>query len=77
MSADSQAVIVWTFLLGEAQESFHKAVVTLIDSFASDDAFLRDYLDKKGVQHRFIKESPTSEERYFERRLEVGLGATA
>ena len=53
MSADSQAVIVWTFLLGEAQESFHKAVLTLIDSFASDDALLRDYLDKKGVQLRW------------------------
>ena len=62
-----------------ANDAFVEALTTLINSFG-DSSLLRDYLDKKGVQHRFAREHIAPEERetkYFERRLEVAIGAPA
>lgn len=72
----------------EADEAFVEALTTLINSFG-DDGLLRDYLDRKGVLHRFVREAPGSQEREareapdetgepFElNRVEVEIGAAA
>ena len=71
----------------EAHEAFLDAVTTLINSFG-DDALLRDYLDRKGVLHRFaretdpdedheIEEAPEESGEPFEQRVEVEIGAAA
>ena len=71
----------------EAHEAFADALTTLLNSFG-DDGLLRDFLDRKGVLHRFAREAPEIEEASesqepetgepFElNRVEVALGATA
>lgn len=64
----------------EANQAFVDAMTALINSF-DDPSLLRDYLDKKGVQHRFAREAlddrERDTERFFERRLEVTIGAAA
>jgi hypothetical protein len=62
----------------EADKYFLDAITALLNSFEGDSE-LREYLDRKGVQHRFVRVTSASHarerEHYFERQLEVPLGA--
>lgn len=65
--------------LEEAEEAFSQALEALLNSFESDLPALRDYLDRKGVQHRLVRDSSSprvrERPRYFERQFEVAIGA--
>lgn len=59
-----------------AEKAFRDALMEFLNSFESDDK-LREYLDKKGVYHRFARRAhpSSSESKHFERQFEVPLVA--
>lgn len=74
----------------EADQAFLETLTALIHSF-DKEAELRDYLDRKGVQHRFVRTTSTPPVitgdapvhrvkevgRFFERQFEVPIGAVS
>ena len=57
-----------------AYKAFDEALTTLMNSFSGDDPLLREFLDRKSVQHRLVQVDQITH-RSFERQFEVQLGA--
>lgn len=60
----------------EARQALHSALTVLLSSF-DNDSLLRDYLDRKGVKHRFIVRNDHPHLQGWHQQFEVSLGAEA
>lgn len=58
-----------------AEQALADAVTVLLNSFGGDDSLLRNYLDKKGVKHRFVLSTDRPQVQGWQRNFEVALPA--